>query len=264
MQKIVVIVPVFNMDLHIQNVVRSLNRAKEQKVISDYVVVDDGSADTSGRLAEALGARVLSLRANAGKSFAFCKGLFEVARENPDYIVTLDANLKPFDPVEIVKLVDPLLHNPSQKMTIGEDLDGFSLFSGQRAIRFSALKPLFLGNKAWLKLFGIALDARGHPVLARRAGYGLEEALNYTLTKNEKGQSNVFSLVVNTGLKKDREARMSRSSFDPFDKHIRLSAEMDEAGRIIAQRQKKAALLNRLRQKKKFNQARRARKRIRS
>jgi len=86
-ERVVVIIPAFNAERSIGNVVAG---AREQ--MEDVVVVDDGSVDRTGEAAREAGAHVLRHPANRGKGAALKTG-FAYALENGfDAVITLDAD----------------------------------------------------------------------------------------------------------------------------------------------------------------------------
>ena len=85
--KIIAVIPAYNEERFIGSVV-----LKTRQFADAVIVVDDGSADDTGRIAEAAGAVVVQHPQNQGKGMALNSG-FRRARElNPDVVVTLDAD----------------------------------------------------------------------------------------------------------------------------------------------------------------------------
>ena len=85
--KIIAVIPAYNEERFIGSVV-----LKTRQFAHAVIVVDDGSADGTGRIAEAAGAVVVQHPQNQGKGMALNSG-FRRARElNPDVVVTLDAD----------------------------------------------------------------------------------------------------------------------------------------------------------------------------
>ena len=68
------------------------------------VVVDDGSTDATGRIAEAAGATVLTQRPNQGKGAALRAGFRHALDAGADAVVTLDGDGQ-HDPAEIPRLL---------------------------------------------------------------------------------------------------------------------------------------------------------------
>jgi len=181
-EKIVVIIPAHNEERTIGPLVESLQRIKSDGIIHNIVVVDDGSTDKTAKFAKENQAKVLSLKKNSGKAFAFYKGAQEARKQGATILVMLDADLKPIHNKEkIENLLRPVV-NKQVPMAIGQVHGDSITFSGQRAIRMSALEPLFRGNQKWETYFGIK---KGR--FNSRAGYALELALNKLLwPKNKK------------------------------------------------------------------------------
>lgn len=85
--EVVAIIPAYNEERFIGSVV-----LKARKYVDAVIVVDDGSTDATGEIAEAAGAIVLRHAHNRGKGAALNTG-FQRAREmSPEIVVTLDAD----------------------------------------------------------------------------------------------------------------------------------------------------------------------------
>ncbi len=85
--KICILIPAHNEARTIADVVKAV-RAKG----FDVVVVDDGSADGSSRLAKEAGATVLVNFQNQGKGFSLQRGFDYVVSRDYDALITLDAD----------------------------------------------------------------------------------------------------------------------------------------------------------------------------
>jgi glycosyltransferase involved in cell wall biosynthesis len=100
---IVAIIPAYNEDRFIGSIV-----LKAFDYVHEVIVVDDGSKDQTGAVAEAAGARVVRHEKNMGKGIALNTGL-EAARElSPDAVVILDADGQ-HDPAQIPTLAKRVL-----------------------------------------------------------------------------------------------------------------------------------------------------------
>jgi glycosyltransferase involved in cell wall biosynthesis len=101
----VVAIPAYNEEAGIAKVI-----VKAKAYVDKVIVCDDGSADKTGKIAKALGAKVVRHRYNMGYGAALST-LFEEARKlNPDVMVTLDAD-EQHNPVYIPKLIKPIFEN---------------------------------------------------------------------------------------------------------------------------------------------------------
>jgi glycosyltransferase involved in cell wall biosynthesis len=108
MPKLTVIVPVFNEEGRLEEVVAMLMRSR-CPIEREWIFVDDHSSDRStellGKLASKHGFRVIKQPVNQGKGAAVARGI-EAA--TGDYIIIQDADFE-YDPNDIPALLQPLL-----------------------------------------------------------------------------------------------------------------------------------------------------------
>jgi len=101
--KIIACVPAYDEE---RTIAKVLVRASHH--VDGLVVVDDGSEDDTGAIAERLGALVIRHGQNLGKGIAL-RDCFDWAKKNDvDVVVTLDADGQ-HDPDEIPSLINPIL-----------------------------------------------------------------------------------------------------------------------------------------------------------
>jgi glycosyltransferase involved in cell wall biosynthesis len=86
-ERVLVLIPAFNAVRTVGNVVREC-----KSIVSDVLVVDDGSADATGSAAAATGARVLRHPKNRGKGGALKTGFAYALEHGYDAVITLDAD----------------------------------------------------------------------------------------------------------------------------------------------------------------------------
>ncbi|MBI4457345.1 glycosyltransferase family 2 protein [Candidatus Uhrbacteria bacterium] len=98
----VVVVPAYNEERTVGDVVRSLIRFADR-----VIVVDDGSTDGSAALAAAAGADVVSHLMNRGLGAALGTGISAALADNADIIVTFDADGQ-HRAEDVARLVAPL------------------------------------------------------------------------------------------------------------------------------------------------------------
>ncbi|MCD6429294.1 glycosyltransferase family 2 protein [bacterium] len=101
--KIAAIIPAFNEEKTIANVIRA---AQATHSIDEIIVVDDGSSDNTGKIAKDCGVRVIRLKKNQGKGQALDRG---VKATNASILVFIDADLINLTPGHLYKLIEPLL-----------------------------------------------------------------------------------------------------------------------------------------------------------
>jgi len=178
-EKVIVLIPAFNEAETIGALLESLREIRKQRIIDGILVVDDGSTDSTGRIAAEKGANVLELKKNSGKTFAFYAGAREAALKGATVIMTLDADLKPVTAPQVKKLLEPVIKRECE-MSVGSVVGDMLNVSGQRAIRASALQKLFRGGKQWEHYFGVRKGA-----LRKKRRFSLERILNNLITKRK-------------------------------------------------------------------------------
>jgi glycosyltransferase involved in cell wall biosynthesis len=90
MKSVSVIIPAYNEEAGVGHVVAELRDLfRDHRIDGEIVVVDDGSADQTGRIGALAGARVLRHRSNRGYGAALKTGIAAAAH---DYIVITDAD----------------------------------------------------------------------------------------------------------------------------------------------------------------------------
>jgi glycosyltransferase involved in cell wall biosynthesis len=100
---IVAAIPAFNEEIAIGSVI-----ARARQHVDEVIVIDDGSADNTCRVAELMGATVLRHAINSGKGMAL-RTAFEWAMDKQvDILVTLDADGQ-HNPDEIPNIIAPIL-----------------------------------------------------------------------------------------------------------------------------------------------------------
>lgn len=107
--KIVVMVPAFNEEETISTVIRRIPRTIGEGANVVVVVIDDGSSDSTAKLAHQSGADVVYRhRENAGIAHTFKTGMRCALKMGAQIIVNIDADNQ-FDPQEIPRLVLPII-----------------------------------------------------------------------------------------------------------------------------------------------------------
>ncbi len=109
---ITAIVPAYNEEKTIAEVIRALQKTRE---VSRIIVVSDGSTDRTGEIAESEGAEVIDLLTNRGKGGAVMVG---VDITLADIILLLDADLIGLTPEHVRMLLEPVVSGRAD-MSIG-------------------------------------------------------------------------------------------------------------------------------------------------
>lgn len=110
MKRLSIIVPVYNEEPTIRRLLSRILKVKVPRLITEIVIVDDGSTDKTGLLLSRIkNKRVIMVhhKTNCGKGAAIRTGL-SIAKG--DYLVIQDADLE-YNPCEIPSLIAPLIDN---------------------------------------------------------------------------------------------------------------------------------------------------------
>lgn len=135
------LIPAWNEAARLPGVLAALSG---HPVIDRLVVIDDGSTDGTAAAARALGAEVLRLPVNRGKTRALAAGIAELAG---DWAMLIDADLQGLTAVDITRLVQPVLTGSAQaSLSLRGNAPtpwhwlGVDYLSGERVLPVSLLK----------------------------------------------------------------------------------------------------------------------------
>lgn len=141
----IAIIPAFNEEGSIAKVIGAL---QEVPLVSEVIVVSDGSTDRTAQVASQSGAKVVKLEENRGKGGAMKAG---IDITHAGIILFLDADLIGLTPRHVYKLLDPVVRGEAD-MTVGVFKKGriatdlaqivAPYLSGQRAVRRSLLEDI--------------------------------------------------------------------------------------------------------------------------
>ncbi len=106
--KLVILIPAFNEEDSIQQVINSVPKTIEGISEVLVLVVDDGSSDQTSSLAEQAGAIVVSHPQNRGVGAAFNTGLIKALELGADVMVNIDADGQ-FSATDIPVLIEPII-----------------------------------------------------------------------------------------------------------------------------------------------------------
>lgn len=104
-RKIIVVIPAFNEEATIAKVVKDVKEILPETFIA---VIDDGSSDHTGEVADQAGAHVFTLPYNIGIGGAVQTGLRFAKREDFDFVVRIDGDGQHF-PSDIPRLLQPVM-----------------------------------------------------------------------------------------------------------------------------------------------------------
>jgi hypothetical protein len=148
------LVPAYNEAARIGGV---LSAILGHPMVDEVLVVDDGSTDGTAAVARSLGARVLGMPRNGGKTAALAAG---IAALDGSHIVLVDADLQGLRPDHLTRLVAPVRDGRADvtislrgNAPLAWRLIGADYLSGERVVPRTLLLPL-LGALPGLPRFG--------------------------------------------------------------------------------------------------------------
>lgn len=155
--KILAIVPAYNEEEGIEQVIASLQK---HTPYADILVINDGSTDETGQLAENAGAMVLHLCCNLGIGGAVQTGYRYAAENGYDYAVQIDGDGQ---------------HNPSDldKLLKGMRETGADMVVGSRFIEKEGFQSTFTRKLGIDLLVGLVTRLTGKRITDPTSGYRL-------------------------------------------------------------------------------------------
>lgn len=101
-QKVSLIIPTYNSEKKIKPALEASKKILKRKIISEIIVVDDGSTDKTVQISKKY-ARVVSLKQNQGKGAGM---RFGVSKAKGEIIIFMDDSQ--FNPTDILRLLDKM------------------------------------------------------------------------------------------------------------------------------------------------------------
>jgi glycosyltransferase involved in cell wall biosynthesis len=220
-RKLIIQIPCFNEEEMLPSTLACLPREVEGFDVVEWLIIDDGSRDSTVEVARAHGVdHVVRLPENRGLARAFMAGLNGCIERSASVIVNTDADNQ-YEGSDIPKLVRPILEGRAD------------IVVGERPIEnikeFSSLKKLLQKMGSWVvrKVSNTqVLDApSGFRAISREAAIQLQVFSEYTYTLEtiiQAGHKGMFitSVPIRTN-PQTRESRLMRSTLG----YIRRSME---------------------------------------
>lgn len=171
--KLFVIIPAYNEEKSIIEVINRIPSQIEGIVTIKIVVIDDGSTDNMVKLIKSeTEARVISHECNKGVGAAFHTGINYVLKNKADIVVNIDADGQ-FDPVDIPKLIKPIMNNQVDFVTASRFIDSSIVPN------MTNLKKW--GNKQVSRLVSLMTGRKFYDVSCGFRAYNKEALLNLNL-----------------------------------------------------------------------------------
>jgi glycosyltransferase involved in cell wall biosynthesis len=145
-EDVTVVVPAYNEGERIAAVLKTLVRARNSELITDIIVVDDGSIDRTAKVVSEFPVKLVKLPLNQGKGAALAAG---ITASKTDLILFLDADLVGLKSTHIERLLKPIVGNKKLGMTIGIfRSSGFIANFGNMLLSLSGQRTV---RKSWAK-----------------------------------------------------------------------------------------------------------------
>lgn len=192
MMKLVVIIPCFNEERTLPDVLRTIPKRIPGISRIETIVVDDGSTDKTVRVAKKYHAtRVVKHGRNKGLGITFRTGRDAALHYKADIIVTIDGDGQ-FDPLEIPKLVAPILQEKADMVT-------GSRFLTKKKIPNMSLPKLY-GNRLFTKIVNILTSRNYTDTQCGFRAYTREAAMKLVLYGEFTYTQEVFLNLVDLGM----------------------------------------------------------------
>ena len=183
MLKLIVIIPAYNEELTIREILSRMPNLTKEGVKLIPVVIDDGSTDRTAEFARDVGAVVISHGTNQGVGKSFHDGLEYALDEGADILVNIDADLQ-YAPEDIRLLIKPIMENKADFVTA----DRFTQSEGKIAQPSEMPGMNYWGNQQmtelvnWLAGTKLGDVSSGFRAINREAILNLNLSGKYTYT----------------------------------------------------------------------------------
>jgi len=183
MKKLIVIIPAYNEENTIAEVITRMPDLRKLKIELFPVVIDDGSSDQTAEIARKYGATVISHGTNQGVGKSFHDGLEYALDQNADILVNIDADLQ-YAPEDISLLIKPILENRADFVTA----DRFTHTNGKTLRPADMPRLKFWGNQQmtalvnWLAGTNLGDVSSGFRAINRETILNLNLSGKYTYT----------------------------------------------------------------------------------
>lgn len=223
--KLVIQIPCFNEEKTLLTTLNALPEAIDGIDEIEVLVINDGSTDNSGKIAEEWGAKVLEIKPNKGLANAFRSGLQECLNLGADIIVNTDADNQ-YNADDIKEIVKPVLDKKADIVVGARDI--FSIKE------FSPIKKLLQKTgSAVLRLLSSTKvqDApSGFRAFSREAALKINVFDNYTYTMETLIQAGAKGLTVQSVPvrvnSKLRDSKLVKNIFNYVFKSMKTTIRM--------------------------------------
>src|SRR3989338_5449755 len=132
--KVVAVIPAYNEEKKVGEVVSAL-----LPYVSEVIVIDDGSSDSTSTVASLAGAVVYRLSINRGQGAALRAGFKKALQRVADIVITFDADGQ-FDPADVPRLVSPIIKNEVEAVLGSRNLGTSNMPTMKKVLLSGAIK----------------------------------------------------------------------------------------------------------------------------
>jgi glycosyltransferase involved in cell wall biosynthesis len=192
--KLVIQIPCYNEAESLPVTLRALPRAVAGFDRVEWLVIDDGSSDATGRVARELGVdHLVTFTSNQGLARAFTAGLDAALKAGADVIVNTDADNQ-YRAEDIALLVAPILDGKAELVIGARPIDSIASFSGVKKL----LQKLGSAVVRFVSRTEVPDAPSGFRALSREAAMRLNVFNDYTYTLETIIQAGQKSMAIAT------------------------------------------------------------------
>ncbi len=212
MKKLVIQIPCFNEEGTLGHTLSELPRELEGIEKIEWLVVDDGSTDSTVAVAEQYGVdHIVKLPQNLGLARGFMAGLEEALRVDADIVINTDADNQ-YRASDIPQLLAPILEKKADLVIGARPVNDI--------VHFSCLKKQLQRIGSWVVRIISGTDVKDAPsgfrAISRNAAMQLNVFNDYTYTLEtiiQAGRKNMRVVSVDVGVNEDlRPSRLVKST----------------------------------------------------
>ncbi len=123
--KVLCIIPVFNEEHRLKNLLNQLNKFKYEEYNLKYLFINNGSQDSSKKIIHDSQFAYLNFKKNMGIGYALMLGYIFAIKYNYNIVIHLAGNGK-MNPAEIIKFLDAIIHEKYDFVNGSRFLEGSS------------------------------------------------------------------------------------------------------------------------------------------
>jgi len=176
MKKVIVIIPAYNEEEKIGEVIKKVPKSI-LGILTTVLVVDDGSTDQTSVISRRAGAIVVRHQVNSGVGVSFQTGLQKALEIGADYLVNIDADGQ-YTPNNIIDILKPIVDGEADFVTANRFKDK----QGNNNIPDNMPKDKYYGNLLMSKLISFLTGQKFDDVSSGFRAYSKKSMLLLELT----------------------------------------------------------------------------------